>query len=594
MSLFASACSGGEVGTGDSTPSPAATPSPDSGAGDNGVGEEPEPVLGTAPGPTPTPFAASDSQLLPVDQDVRIGVLENGLTYYIRPNTAPGGRAELRLAVNAGSALEDPDQSGVAHFVEHMLFNGTERYPSNELIAVLEAFGTEFGPDVNAYTSYDETVYELSVPTDEIELIQLGFDVLREWAGNATIDPAEVDAETGVVVEEWRIRDQGIGGRIGDLYDELLTTGTALEGREPIGDVDAIANMTPELARRFYDDWYRPDLMAIVAVGDFDSDFVERLIKEEFSDLSMPESPRARPDVAIPNNTQPEYRRLEDPELPSAYVELVYAGPATPSLSFGDLRRSLAYDLAAAMLDTRFAEDVSRGTVPYLTAYASTTPLARDLDTPGLLAEAPAEELEASFEALVVELQRVREDGFSPAELDRAVATFRAGLTQAYAGRDTTQDAEYAAEYVSHFLASAPILSWDDLLDIQGALLDDMTVNYVSGVYVEALAARAPEIVVVGPEADRDLLPDEATLTALLQQVAAGPVAPRVDTTRVVDSLMEPERAAEAVETRTNAQLDSESVVFGNGVTVTLKTTEIADNQVHSRSAQPRWHVGVC
>ena len=284
-SVLAAACSGTvQVAPPEPVPAepstaPTAAPTPD-----HRAAESPGPA---APAPSPTPFAVGDDEVLLDGPDATRGKLDNGLSYVIRRNEAPGGRAELRLVVHAGSAQEDRDQSGVAHFLEHMLFNGTEMYPSNELIEVLEGFGSEFGPDVNAYTTYDETVYELSVPTDEPALLEQAFGVLREWAGNATIEPPEVRAEIGVVMEEWRLRDQGIGGRISQLYDDLLTTGTPYEDRAPIGDVEAIEAMSADVLRRFYRDWYRPDLMAVVIVGDIDVAETKATVQRVFGDLEL-------------------------------------------------------------------------------------------------------------------------------------------------------------------------------------------------------------------------------------------------------------------------------------------------------------------
>ncbi len=557
------------------TSAPAVTPAPV------------EPEASPSPIAEPTPFAVGDSELLPVDPGVRIGTLDNGLTYYIRPNTAPGGRAEFRLAVNAGSAAEDDDQSAVAHFVEHMMFNGTERYPSNELIALLESFGSEFGPDINAYTSYDETVYELSVPTDNQDLVAQAVGVLREWAGNATIDPDEVAAEIGVVVEEWRERDQGIGGRVGDLYEELLATGTGYEGRSPIGEVDAIESMSADLLRRFYNDWYRPDLMAVVAVGDFDPDVIEDLIAATFSDLEGPDDPRPRPQVAVEVNAEFKYQRLGDPELPSAFVEIVYAGPRWPDRSLGDFRKSLAFELGATILDTRFADDVSRGATPYLRAQVSDSSLGREFRGPSLLAEAAAPDLAASFEALLVEVQRVANVGFSEAELDRAVSSFRAGLEQAYGGRDTTQDASYAAEYVAQFLSGEPSLSWDDLLRIEGAQLDDMTPLYVADMFLRVLRSGEPSIAVVGPANEAELLPTQDALAEIVDRLRDAIVDERGESEPDIDSLMDAPPPVDIVASGRNRQLDSQSITFANGVTVLLKPTQIAENGLVVRAVSP-------
>ncbi len=548
------------------TPTPAPTPPP-------------TPTTTPRPAPTaePTPFAAGDAEALPVDPDVVIGTLDNGLTYYVRHNAAPGGRVELRLAVDAGSVHEDDDQSGVAHFLEHMLFNGTERWPANELIRVLESFGSQFGPDVNASTSFEETVYELSLPTDDPALVTAGVDVLREWASRATIDPGEVEAERGVVFEEWRLRDQGAGGRLNDLYADLLTPGSGYEGRLPIGDPDAIRTMTRDRLQRFYRDWYRPDLMAVVAVGDIDVDDIEALIVDRFADLAPAGSPRPSPAVAVADAEAVRYRRLADPDLPSAYVEVIWPGPTEPPDSVGAHRRMLARRLAEEIIDTRFADDVSRGRAPYLTAYTSGTPLARGIDAPGLLAEAPPRAIQASFERLLEEVERVRRHGFEPAELDRARTVLLRSLAQRDAGRATTQDGDYAARYVDHFVAGVPIPGWDDLVDLETRLLEDMTAEYVAGVLLDVVDGRAPQVLVVGPEADGDALPGEPAVRRLLAEVPERPVPPRVEDGPGRDQLMAVPEPAPIVERGQVAALGARTLELANGVRVLLKRTGIAE-----------------
>jgi zinc protease len=547
----------------------------------------PPPVPGALPA-VDVPVFPGDDVVLPVDPDVRIGTLDNGLTYFIRRNTAPGGRAELRLAIDAGSGVEDDDQAGVAHFLEHMLFNGTERYPANELVAVLESFGSEFGPDVNAYTSIDETVYELSVPTDDADRFVEAVDVMVEWATNATIDADEVVAERGVVLEEWRLRGQGLGGRIGEMYENLVTPGTPYENRLPIGNEAAIAAMSPDVLERFYNDWYRPDLMAVVVVGDVDVDAVEALVRDRFGPLTNPADPRPLPEITLPDAADFTYTELADPEMPNAFVEVFYEGQSEPIRTVGDNRRAIATALARDILGTRFDDDVSRGEAPYLSAYPSSVSLARDLDAPSLLAEGPADSLESSLEALLVELERVRSDGFGDGEFERAVAAHRAGIEQAYAGRATTQDADYAREYVERFVGEAASLSWDDFIDLERRLLDDMTPEYVAAVFLNGLAARAPQVIVVGPASSADDLPSETIVRRLIDAIVGSDVEPRVDASRTIDSLMDAPDPAEPSAVRTVAELgDARLLEFDNGVTVLLKQTTIAENQFTLRGDNP-------
>ncbi len=232
---------------------------------------------------------------LPVDPNVRVGVLDNGLTYYVRHNAEPPNRAELWLAINAGSVLEDDDQLGLAHFLEHMLFNGTENFPGSGVVDFLESIGMEFGADVNARTSFDDTVYNIQAPTNDQAKLTESLQVLKDWAAYATLDPTEIDKERGVIVEEWRLREQTAAGRINDQLLPFILGDSRYAARLPIGDIDIVRNAPPEAIQRFYDTWYRPDLMAVVAVGDFDVDEMERLIHDQFSDLAAPQNPAPLP-----------------------------------------------------------------------------------------------------------------------------------------------------------------------------------------------------------------------------------------------------------------------------------------------------------
>ncbi|MBT8215170.1 MAG: insulinase family protein, partial [Acidimicrobiia bacterium] len=284
------------------------------------------------------PVFPDDAEVIPTDGDVVIGTLDNGLTYYIRENEAPGGRAQLRLVVNAGSLLEDADQRGGAHYLEHMMFNGTKAYPENELVRVLQRFGSEFGPDINAYTNYDETVYELQVPTDSRATLDTAVDVLYEWASQATIDPTEVELERGVVIEEWRLRSQGFWGRYFDEVDDILLGPTIYAGQDPLGTLGNLESLSSDALRRFYEEWYRPSLMAVVAVGDFDVDRMEESIRNRFGALEDPLGAPSRPLPTTEPLEQPTTLVLVDDELPNAFVELNYPLPVEDPSTIGALR----------------------------------------------------------------------------------------------------------------------------------------------------------------------------------------------------------------------------------------------------------------
>ena len=397
--------------------------------------------------------AGSDGEAVRDDPNVRIFTLENGLTVYLRANDRPGGSVEMRLAINAGSGQEDPDQSGVAHFLEHMLFNGTTEFPANELIDTLRGFGMAFGADVNAYTSYDETVYELTVPTTDTDNLGAGLDVLREWLSAATLDPAQVESEKGVVLDEWRQRDQSLDGRIANASETMFLAGSGYEGRQPIGSDTAITSMTPELLRRFYDRWYRPDNAAIMVVGDIGMDYVTDEIKERFESLSARGDSTPRTDPSLTTFGTASAAVLVDPDATTGDVEVSLPGPYLADGSIGSLRHDTLISLAFDMIATRLNDDISRGLTPYTSAYVGNNGVVRWLDAPSVMVSGEPARLSDSFDALTTEFERARRFGFDDGEVQRVLRGYRSGLQAEFDSSDTVADGEYISRYVDHFLS---------------------------------------------------------------------------------------------------------------------------------------------
>ena len=505
---------------------------------------------GTTQSPATTSVAPDPAygELIDLDDEIRTGVLDNGLTYFVRRNTAPGERLQLRLVVDAGSVLEDDDQIGAAHFLEHMMFNGTQRWPKNELVAVLESFGAQFGADVNAYTGYDETVYQLEVSTDD-ESVALAFDVLREWAADATLAQSDVVDERGVVIEEWRLRDQGISGRISTLFEQLLIDGTGYEGRSPIGTLAALQDTNAVELRRFYEDWYRPDLMAIVAVGDLPVDRLEAEVVDRFSDLVGPEDPRERPQPSVPVMPEPRILTFADPELPSAFAEFLYPGPVVASGSYGALRDVMASQVAWDIVAERLDSDIVAGTADYFAVGAVEIPYARELSVPGLEVDADAQDLGSAILAMAREIERVRRHGFSDGEFARAVERRRAQVDQTLASQRTRQDIEFAEALVDTFLAGIPLPAAEDAHALDIRALDELTVDMVEDRFL-AVVAGAPAVLAIGPDEFAGALPTEDQIAELLDSVLVAEIDARPDEAPSGTVLMERPPAADIVDRR--------------------------------------------
>jgi zinc protease len=419
-------------------------------------GDAPPLVMGEEEAPAPAESSESSDSPLPIDPLVTVGSLENGLTYYIRENTEPENRAFLRLVVNAGSILEDDDQQGLAHFLEHMAFNGTASYSGNEIIEFLERLGMQFGPDINAYTSFDETVYRLDVPTDDPETFDTAMNVLYEWAALMTLDPEEVEKERGVIVEEWRFR-RGAAARMREEQYPVLFGDSKYAERLPIGDIELIQNFDPAVLERYYRDWYRPELMAVVAVGDFDSSEVEDQIRDVFSQITPASDPRPRETFEVPPHEETRFVVADDPETSYTTASLYVKRDSEQLVSRDDYRGLLMGQLFSSMFNARLAEIAREPNAPFLDASVSSGSLVRTESAAALSAAVEGNNVAPAIEALLVETRRINEFGFTESELERAKQNARRRIEQAYRERENLNSRSFADEYVRAYLENEAI-----------------------------------------------------------------------------------------------------------------------------------------
>lgn len=527
-----------------------------------------------APDLDPTP--------LPTDPAVAIGTLANGLTYIARTNRAPGSSIELRLVINVGSTQQPTPDSGAAHFLEHMLFNGTERFPANELESVLRSFGMQIGPDLNAYTSYDETVYELSVPTNDPESVALGLDVLREWAGRATIDADEVIAERGVVREELRLATETKDAALSHRFDEIYTADSGYAGHNPIGTEEAILATTAADLRSFYDDWYRPDLMAVVAVGDVPADDLVAMIEDRFSDLEpRGDSPTLRPIETAPLDTL-VVDVLALPDGPEPAISIDFGLPSWDPSTVGGERQMLADQVIAAMIDHRLNELAESGAVDFVRPVYGVFDYTRQRRFAGL--NTTALDLAAGTEQILIALRSLREDGFTDADLELARAATQAALDQERASADGFQDAEYAAAYTAHFLSGAAIDTPGRRHERLTATLDSFTAAGMSGYYRWLMDQVEPLILLYGD--DQSPLPSTEAIEEAVANAATADTFERGETT-AIGALME---APDPVEPSESAVLSAvpraRSWTFPNHTTVIFapSTIDAAEVQLMARS----------
>lgn len=519
-----------------------------------------------APEPDPTP--------LPVDPEVRVGTLGNGLTYYVRSNDAPGASLSLRLVVNAGSLQEDVAGSGVAHFVEHMLFNGTVRWPGNTMDTELQRLGAELGPDLNAYTTFDETVYQLDLQTTDPGTVEVAFDILGEWASAAAFDPEEVAAERGVIREEYRLSADAPGWAAAQRILDYYYQDTAYDGRQPIGtSAEAIMATEAGAARLFYDRWYRPDQMAVVAVGDLPVEDLEAAILDRFAD----DRPRAdapeRIDNPLPLITQPIVDVVADPTQVDRFVSLDYTIPVWPYDTVGGEELSVWEDTIGFMIATRLDEAATAGTADLIDPFAGAFTDSRNRRFLGFSFDG-VDSAQALADVLTI-LETIEANGFSDAEVQRAQAAYRSAIESYAASADRTQDLEWAALYVDHFLTGADISSPADTVDRLTGLIDEFDAGTLSDHYRWLMAQSAPVIVVAGP--DETELPTIDRLTEIVENSSAADEVVAVDE---IDRLMDAGAPFDGT-TRSLVQIPQGfRWDFPNGVTVGFAPSDIAPDYV--------------
>lgn len=538
-----------------------------------GGGKTPAPATDTAP-------AGPDlSAPVPVDPALRTGVLDNGLTWYVRENHKPEQRASLFLVVGAGSVDEDDDQKGLAHMVEHLAFNGTEHFPEHELIDYLESVGMAFGPEINAYTSLDQTVYMLQVPTDDPELLDTGLRILEDWSHRVSFEDGEIDKERGVIIEEWR-SGLGASDRMFDKQMAVMFHGSKYAERRTIGDMDVIANHEYDTIRRYYRDWYRPDLQAIIAVGDFDGDAMIARIGEMFGARPMPADPRPRVDEPVPPHDETLYSVVTDPEATRTSVRLLWKHPAQPTATLADWRRDLAIDLGASMLRQRFSEISQQADPPFAMAFGGYRQQTRTMTAFSLMAITQEQKVQQAVQTLMEEAERVRRFGFTEGELDRARTAMLRGLESRTEEIDKTESRRWTFQYVQHFLYGQPVPGPEHQLTMARELLPTITAAEVSAALTALMPEQSRVIVASGPEKEGLTWPSQNDLAHVVAAAAGASLAPYQDA--VVDApLVASTPAPVDVTARSeDAELGTVTWTLANGVTVVVKPTEYKNDEV--------------
>lgn len=471
-------------------------------------------------------FTVNSDQPLKLTPNVTQGTLSNGLKYFILPNKKPEKRVELRLAVNAGSIQEDDDQKGLAHFVEHMAFNGTKNFKKNDLVNYLESLGVKFGPDLNAYTSFDETVYMLQLPTDNEEVLKKGFTVLADWAFGISFDGEEIDKERGVIMSEWRT---GLGAeqRMRNKYFGQLFYGSRYVDRLPIGDTSIIKNAPYDAFTRFYNDWYRPDLMAVIVVGDVEVAKVEKMIKDNFSQQQNPSTPRKRSSYYLPPHDDIKVSVVSDKEATRNIIRLLYKHPSAEVNSVGTMYAALKRELYNEMMNQRLEEISLSPESPFLFAYSGYGSQLRTADAYYSYASAADDKIEKALSALVTENERVKRHGFTSTELERAKANLMKEFETNFNEKDKIPSSNHARNLVSHFLYSDPFLEAETEMNLAKVLLPRITIKEINDLAKEWITDKNAGLVITKPENNITL--KEEDLLKVMENAKAGKIEAYVD-----------------------------------------------------------------
>ena len=529
------------------------------------------------------------SSPMPVDPLVTTGTLANGLRYVIRRNQKPENRAELRLAVDAGSILEKDDQQGLAHFVEHMAFNGTRHFEKQELVDYLESIGMRFGPDLNAYTSFDETVYMLTVPLDSTEFVETAFQIFEDWAQGVSFEGEEIDKERGVVIEEWR-RRRGAGQRMFEKQLPIIVKGSRYAERLPIGQKAVLDTFHHETIRDFYRTWYRPDLMGFVAAGDFEVAYIESLIVEYLGRLSAPATRIPRAVYEVPDHDETLFAIATDPEATGNNVNIYHKGSVRDYQTVGAYRRSLVESLYHRMVNNRLRELTKVPDPPYIGAGSGQGRWIRGGEVFSLRAAVADGGFDRGVHTLLTEAARVRLHGFTAIELEREKKEMLRSIEQAYRERGKVPSGRFASEYLRHLLVAEPIPGIELERDLYRVLLPAIGLPDVNALGRHWTGEKNRVIALQAPQKEGVEVPGEADLLAIFDRVDETSIEPYAESVDERPLVAHPPSPGALARVDSIPEIGVTIWELSNGVTVWLKPTDFQNDQVLFAAHSPGGH----
>ena len=518
---------------------------------------------------------------LTIDPNVKIGKLSNGLTYYIRKNVKPEKKVQLRLAINAGSILEDADQQGLAHMMEHMNFNGSTHFPKNELVSYLQSIGVQFGADLNAYTGFDETVYILPIPTDDSLKVDKGFTILEDWAGNATLSVEEIDKERGVVLEESRL-GKGANERMRNKYFPLLLNGSKYSERLPIGKDSILKNFKAESLIRFYKTWYRPNLMAVIVVGDIDPAYAEKEIIKHFSHFKNPANAKHRPkEIAIAERKVAASMVLTDKEQPRNILQVFnYVEKDKTISTWNDYRESIIENLFNTIISQRFSEMTQQPNPPFIFGTATFGGFIRGYRSfmnIALLNDRPVKD---AIDALITGTESVKKYGVLPTELERAKSSLLNQIESAYKDKDKTESAELVGVYLNNFLTNSPAIGISDKTNFIKQILPTISLTEVNALTKRMETTQGKFSLLMASDKSKNPLPTDKELNALIDAAHLIPVKAYEEKAVAKTLLDKAPIAGKVVNETLNKALGTINWELNNGITISIKQTDFSNDEI--------------
>ncbi|RQO74458.1 peptidase M16 [Pedobacter sp. KBW06] len=524
---------------------------------------------------------------LALDPAVTIGKLSNGFSYYIRSNKEPKNKVVMYLVNKVGSILENDNQQGLAHLLEHMSFNGTTNFPGKTMVNFLEKTGVRFGADLNAYTSFDETVYQLPFPIENPQMLEKGLQVMRDWAREATLDPVEIDKERGVVLEEKRLAE-GTKKRISDLIFPMMVNGSRYALRNPIGTEQVIKNFPPQAIKDFYRDWYRPNLQALIVVGDVDVKAVQLMVERLFADLKNPVNQRPRPEYAIELKGKNQYIAIADPEIPVASIEVTIKHYRQHLSTTGGYRDLVVRGLFNQMTAARFAAVAEKNTELYLRAGAGIGSFIANMDSfSGSVSVRPGQ-LEQGFRTFWTEILSIRNLGFTAAELERAKQNYLSGMERALNEKDHKSSAEYVQEYTRHFTIGEASPGIEKEFELTKKFLAEIDLSSVKQLAADFITDVNRDVVVTAPASEQANLPTEQLMNAWFDSLEqAQAVLFKEEDTALLPLMTSVPVPGRVLSEKSIPALGITNLKFSNGVRVILKPTKFKSDEINFTAFSP-------